>query len=95
LCKKYEADKERQLSRTAFKGAMEAKRFAKSHRLLIPYIDACFTVASFAYDIFEPKIGIDNILEIIALVESEEKARKFQNDDDRDDYQYTVYRITS
>ncbi|MDR1142339.1 MAG: hypothetical protein LBL62_11650 [Planctomycetaceae bacterium] len=95
LVKKYGADTNRQLFGTAFKGAMEAKRFAKSNRLLMPYLDICYDISSLALNLSEPEIGIDNALEIIALVESEEKARKFQNDYDRDDYQYTVHWLTS
>lgn len=95
LYEKYDALGNEQLIGSAMKGAMEAKRFAKSHRMLIPYLHACFSVTNFSQSLFEPEIGADHALEIIALVESEEKARKFQHDYDEDHYQYTVHWISA
>ena len=85
----------RQLNRSALKCAMEAKRLAKTHRLLMPYILSCFSITNISQSLFETDIGIDNAMEIIALVESEEKARKFQNDFDQDHYDYTVHWVSA
>jgi len=95
LAEKYRDLDDRQLNRSAMKVAVEAKRFAKSHRLLMPYLHACFSITNYAQDLFEPEIGADNAMEIIALVESEEKARKFQHDYDEDHYRYTVHQISA
>ncbi|MDR3109419.1 MAG: hypothetical protein LBU65_07000 [Planctomycetaceae bacterium] len=95
LYKKSWKDNDRQLEQTAFKRMLEAKRLAKSHRLLIPYIWACISITDFAQELFELEIGADNALEMIALLENEEKARKFQDNFDWDEYQYVVYRFLS
>ena len=95
LYEKYYEFEQKQLMRSGMRGALEAKRFAKSHRLLIPYLHACFSITNFAQALFEPEVGADNALEIIAMVESEEKARKFQHDFDEDYYQYTVHWISA
>lgn len=89
LYKKYTDFEHRQLDRSAMKGAIEAKRFAKLHRLLTPYLRTCLSITDNAQTIFEAEIGTDNAMEIIALVESEEKARKFQQDFDIERDQYT------
>ncbi len=95
LHEKYTNLANRQWVGSAMKVAVEAKRFAKSNNLLMPYLHACFSITNFAQSLFEPEIGADNALEIIALVESEEKARKFQHDFDDDFYRYTIHWITA
>ena len=82
--------RDRRLCRSGLKMAMEAKRFAKTHRLLAPYLRACWGLLDCALYCFESEIGIDQAMEIIALTESEEKAKKFQNDFGTDQDQYTA-----
>ncbi len=86
---------DQQRNRSALKAMTEAKRFAKTHHLLMPYIHACFSITNYCQALFEPEIGADNAMEIIALVESEEKARKFQHDFDQDFYEYTVHWVSA
>ena len=91
LYAKYSELYSRQLMRSAMKVAFEMKRLAKSNRLLMPYLQACFAITNCAQSLYEPEIGADNAMEIIAYVESEEQARKFQHNYDEDHYRYTVH----
>lgn len=86
---------DKQLRRSAFQVALEMKRLAKSHKQLVPYIRSCFSLTNDSQDLLEHEIGIENALEIIAFVESEEKAKKFQHDYDEDYYQYTAYWVSA
>ena len=86
---------EKQLRRSGFQLALEMKRLAKTHKQLMPYIRACFYLTNDSQELLEHEIGIENALEIIALVESEEKAKKFQHDYDEDFYQYTAYWVSA
>ena len=82
--------RERRLCRSGLKVAMEAKRFAKSNRLLRPYLHACWQMMDCALYCCETEIGIDHAMEIIALTESDEKAKKFQHDFGTDQDQYSA-----
>ena len=80
----------RQLYRSAMRVVVTAKRFAKAHRLLVPYLRCCSNISDCALVLFEPEIGIDNAMEVIALAESEEDARKFQHDYNDGEDRYTI-----
>ena len=78
---------------TALRLVKEMKRFAKAHRQLVPYIEAGFYQMNAGSRLFELEQEIENSMELIALLESEEKAKKFQHDYDQDHYDFKVYWI--
>lgn len=81
--------------RSCAKIAGEAKRLAKRHRLLFPYLHACFTISNSLIQTYDFQEAFDNALEMIALLESEERARAFQADYDEDRYAYFTYWYTA
>ncbi|MDO5565044.1 MAG: hypothetical protein Q4G59_00205 [Planctomycetia bacterium] len=86
---------DQQLHRSAQNLFFEGKRFAKTNRLLIEYMMSCFSITNNAQALYEPEIGIDNAMELIAYLESPEKCRKLQNDYDEDYYEYLVSRLSA
>ncbi len=81
--------------RSAFRKITEAKRFAKTHGMLSAYLFACKLLISAAGSLHEPDIGIENAVEQIAILESEDKARKFRRDFDPDEYAWCVHHYTA
>ena len=86
---------DKMLNRSALHVAREMKRFAKTNRLAIPYVFACFLMANESDDIFETVLGIDNAMEMIAYLEDPEKMKRLQNDYDVDTYEYYVHRFSA
>ena len=68
------------LLRSATRLAGEMRRLARSEQRLIPYIRACFTLMNLAVNVFEPESGRDRAIELISLLESEDRARTIQPD---------------
>lgn len=82
-------------SATGIRVAREAKRLAKTHRLLVPYLRACFHITNDSQSTFDTEAGIENAIEIISLLESEDRARQFQSDYDEDEYAHTVHWLSA
>ena len=73
--------------RSACRVANEIRRLAKAEQRLLPYISATFTLMNHAADLLDPEMGRDASLEIIGLLESEDRARSIQPDLPESDYQ--------
>lgn len=58
----------------------ELRRLAKSEGRLLPYLDACFHLMNHAGGRLEPEVGAEVAIELIALLENEDHARKIQPD---------------
>lgn len=80
---------------SGIKLAREAKRIAKTHNLLMPYLRACFHITNDSQSTYECQSGIDEAIEIISYLESEDRARKFQSDYDPEEYAYTVHWLSA
>lgn len=82
-------------SASAVRLVEEAKRLSKRHRLLMPYIRSCFWISNESLSLFDAESGIENAIEMIALLESEERAKAFQPDYDEEHYSYFTYWYTA
>jgi tetratricopeptide (TPR) repeat protein len=78
LFEKLEEFDDRCLFRSARQVATEISRLARSEQRLLPYLRSQFRLMNLAQSTFEPELGRDVALELIALLESEERARQFQ-----------------
>lgn len=81
---------ERCFQRSSTRVAGEICRLARSHQQLIPYLNARFLVMNAARAMLDPESGRDAALELIALLQSEERARRLQPDFPEDEYEATV-----
>ncbi|HVV99642.1 MAG TPA: hypothetical protein VHB77_04855, partial [Planctomycetaceae bacterium] len=68
----------------------ELGQLARRNQRLIPFLHSRFTIANNARSMLEPERGREAAIELIALLESEERARQFQPDFPEDEYAYTV-----
>ncbi len=75
---------------TACRLSREMKRLAKQEQRVIPYLKANFCLMNDAQSLFDPELGKEAAMESIALLESEELARKHQPDFPENAYQGTV-----
>jgi tetratricopeptide (TPR) repeat protein len=71
---------EASLFRSAYRLYGELKRLGKSEQRVIPYINAVFHQMDLAQSLLEPRVTRDNAVELIALLEDEERARLLQPD---------------
>lgn len=78
------------LFRSATRVASEIRRVAKAEKRLIPYLHGTFTVMNNATDLLEPESGLDASIEIIGLLESEDRARSIQPDLPEWEYEQNV-----
>lgn len=81
---------ERCLHRSSTRLANEIRRLAKAEQRLIPYIQATFTLMNQSHSLLQPEAGRDAAIEMIGLLESEERARSIQPDLPEDQYAHTV-----
>ena len=81
--------------RSAIRLAEEVRRRALDHHLLIPYLHANFNIMNNAQMLYDYRRGTDIAIETITLLESEEKAREIQPDLPLDEYEYTIYWLSS
>jgi hypothetical protein len=81
--------------RSAVRLAEEVRRRALDHHLLIPYLHANFNIMNNAQMLYDYRRGTDIAIETITLLESEEKAREIQPDLPLDEYEYTIYWLSS
>jgi len=77
-------------ARSALRAGTEVRRLAKAEKKLIPYLNANFHLMTVAQDLLEPEMGRQAAIESIALLESPERARAFQNDYPEREYERTV-----
>src|SRR5262245_62031138 len=66
--------------RSAIRIAGEIRRLAKSEQRLIPYMHACFTIMNHGIDLLEPESARDRAIELISLLESDDRARAIEPD---------------
>lgn len=81
--------------RTAIQLAEEVRRRALDQHFLIPYLHANFYVMNNAQGVYDHRRGTNIAIETIALLESEEKAREIQSDLPLDEYEATIYWLSS
>ncbi|MDB5344732.1 MAG: hypothetical protein JWP89_3109 [Schlesneria sp.] len=81
--------------RTMLRVANEAKRLARVEQRLMPYMTASFHVMNDSRNILQPAVGRDVAIELITLLESEDRARLFQPNLPEDEYQRTKWWLTA
>ncbi len=86
---------ERCQHRTASRLAAELKRAAKSARRLNHYVWALHTMMDHAPDLLDLEPGREAAVELIAVLESEDRARQIQPDIDPAEYEWLVSRVSS
>lgn len=85
----------RQHYRTAIRLAGESRRTARAGHRLEPYVWALHTMMNNAPALLDPAAGQDAAIELIAVLESEERARQIQPDLDPGEYDWLVSRVSS
>lgn len=70
--------------------AEEIRRIAKAEKRLLPYLHATFTIMNHASNLLEPVRVRERSIELIGLLESEERARTFQPDLPQAEYESTA-----
>lgn len=83
------------LYRSSSRVAQEIRRTARAERRAIPYIYATFTIMNQAGSLLAPESGRDAAVEMIGLLESEDRARAIQPDLPEADYQRAVNHLSS
>lgn len=81
--------------RTASRLASELKRAARSARRLNHYVWALHTIMDHAPDLLDLEPGREAAVELIAVLESEDRARQIQPDIDPAEYEWLVSRVSS
>jgi tetratricopeptide (TPR) repeat protein len=81
--------------RTAMRLASEIKRAAKAARRLKPYVWALHTSTVVSYYVLDHEAGREAAVELIAVLESEDRARQIQPDLDMAEYEYLVSTVSS
>ena len=82
-------------NRSLIRLCREGRRLAKQEHRVIPYLSFSFHLINSADDVFEMKQGCEVAVEMIALLEDEERARNFQADFPEDEYEHTKWWMTS
>lgn len=75
--------------------ALEMRRTAKGERRLVEYLNATFSAMNHCSELQQPKRRCEYALELIGLLESEERARTIQADYPEDEYEYTKSWMTA
>jgi tetratricopeptide (TPR) repeat protein len=78
------------LFRSSYRTAGEIYRAAKSGGRIVPYLNAGFKLMNGAQSLLEPEKGREAAIEVIALLESEDLARRIQPDFPEEEYYQTV-----
>ncbi|WP_422928022.1 hypothetical protein [Singulisphaera sp. PoT] len=81
--------------RTCARLATEVKRLAKAERKLSPYLRALYMLTINATDLLDLDQGREAAIELIALLESEDRARMIQPDYKEEEYAYSIERMSS
>lgn len=81
--------------RTMLRVANEAKRLARVEQRLMPYMTASFHVMNDSRNVLHPTAGRDAAIELITLLESEDRARQFQPNLPEDEYERTKWWLTA
>lgn len=81
-------------NRSLIRLAREGRRLARQEHRLIPYLSYSFHLINSADDVLAMKQGCDVAVEMIALLENEDRARQFQPDLPQDEYEHTKWWMT-
>lgn len=81
--------------RTMLRVANEARRLGRMERHLMPYMTASFHVMNDSRNVLQPTIGREVAIELITLLESEDRARQFQPNLPEEDYERTRWWLTA
>ncbi len=81
--------------RTMLRVANEARRLGRVERHLMPYMTASFHVMNDSRNVLQPTIGREVAIELITLLESEDRARQFQPNLPEEDYERTKWWLTA
>lgn len=81
--------------KSAVRVANEIRRLAKSEGQLVPYIRGLFIAMNYGVSCLEPETGRDHALELIAILENEDRARQLQPDLPEDEYDWYRSRFSS
>lgn len=76
--------------RSALRVSQEMARLAREHGLVIPYLHARFKEMNRAHSVLEPELGCAVAVELVALLESEDRARQIEPALPEADYALTV-----
>lgn len=90
LFRQLDALDDQGLKRSSRRIGEEICRLAKRHQRLVPYLRGQFWLMNLDQSLFNPAPGRDVAIELIALLESEDRARLFQADFSEDEYAETV-----
>lgn len=81
--------------RTMLRVANEARRLGRVERHLMPYMTASFHVMNDSRNVLQPTVGREVAIELITLLESEDRARQFQPNLPEEDYERTKWWLTA
>lgn len=81
--------------RTMMRVANESRRLARVEKQLMPYMTASFHVMNDSRNTLNPTTGREVAIELITLLESEDRARQFQSNLPEDDYERTKWWLTA
>ena len=83
------------LYKSAVRVANEIRRLAKSEGRLVEYIRGLFIAMNYGVSCLDPESGRDHALELIAILENEDRARQLQPDLPEDQYDWYRSRFSS
>lgn len=75
--------------------ANEIRRLSKTENRLVPYIRATFTLMNNSHTMLDTAQGRDASIEMISILESEDRARAIQPDLDQSEYEYYIHAYSS
>jgi tetratricopeptide (TPR) repeat protein len=81
--------------RSAYRVYGELKRLGKAEQRVVPYLNAVFHQMDLAQSLLEPRVTRDSAVELIALLEDEERARLLQPDFPAAQYEAEVAWMTA
>ncbi len=83
------------LYKSAVRVANEIRRLAKSEGRLVEYIRGLFIAMNYGVSCLDPESGRDHALELIAILENEDRARQLQPDLPEEQYDWYRSRFSS
>ena len=83
------------LYKSAVRVANEIRRLAKSEGRLVEYIRSLFIAMNYGVSSLDPESGRDHALELIAILENEDRARQLQPDLPEEQYDWYRSRFSS
>lgn len=81
--------------KSAVRVANEIRRLAKSERRLGEYVRGLFVAMNYGVSTLEPELARDHSLELIAILENEDRARQLQPELNEDEYDWYRSRYSS